>query len=188
MNFDNEKKQALHKLDKSKKGHIDEQIRSLIEIINQHPDYYSTSSCAGRIMLFIPAKKKMDAVWLFTSHKPIKISDIKPYLDNLPKKTVWCRMEPPIIHIVARNLDSADSLLKIANNAGFRRSCILSMKNRIIIEINIPEKLDAPIAENGELIITKNYLKTLIEHTNSRLEKTRKKLKNLERLFLQQHN
>ena len=185
MTFDNDKKQTLLKLDKSKKGHIDEQIRSLIDIINKHPDYYSTSSCAGRIMLIIPFNKKSDAKWLFSSHDTIKYSDLLPYLDKLPKEIVWLRMEPPIIHIVARNMDSADSLLRIANNNGFRRSCILSTKKRIIIEINIPDKMDAPISENNELIVTEDYLNILIEHANIRLKKTRKKIKKIYSLFLQ---
>lgn len=185
MNFDNKKKQVMLKLDKSKKGHIDEQIVSLIKNINEHPDYYSTSSCAGRIMLIRPGNKKNDANWIFSSHDIITINDLKPYLDKLPKETVWLRMEPPIIHIVARNMDSADSLLKIANNAGFRRSCILSLKKRVIIEIMIPEKMDVPISENTTLIVTEDYLKILIGHANLRLKKTRKKIKKIYSLFSQ---
>ncbi len=185
MNFDNKKTQVMLKLDRSKKGHIDAQIYSLIDIINKHPDYYSTSSCAGRIMLIIPSEKKNNADWIFSSHEPIKYGDLLPYLDKLPQETIWLRMEPPIIHIVTRNLDSADSLLKIANNAGFRRSCILSLKKRIIIEIMIPDKLDTPIAENNELIVTEDYLKILIEHANLRLKKTRKKIKKIYSLFSQ---
>ena len=185
MNFDNEKKQCLLKLDKSKKGNIDEQILPLINLINKHPDFYSTSSCAGRIMLIKPSKIKHDAEWLFSSHDIIEYSDLEPYLDKLPQETIYLRMEPPIIHIVARNLDSGDTLLKTANNAGFRRSCILSIKKRIVIEIMIPEKLDAPIAENNTLLVTEDYLKILIREANERLEKTRKKIKKIIKLFPQ---
>ena len=183
MNFDNEKKQALAKLDKSKKGHIDEQIIPLINAINNHPDFYSTSSCAGRILLIIPRKKKYDAKWLFFSHEPISYEELRPYLEDLPEETVWFRMEPPIIHICAKNLDAADELLKKANESGFRRSGIISFNKRVIIDIMIPEKLDAPISVNAKLIADNNYLKVLIKHANTRLKKTRNKLKKLEQLF-----
>ena len=40
MPFENEKKMFLAKIDKSKKGSLDERIIPLFNIINQHPDYY----------------------------------------------------------------------------------------------------------------------------------------------------
>lgn len=185
MNFDHEKKQALRKIDKSKKGHIDKQILSLVNLINNHSNYYTTSSCSGRIMLFLPSQtgKKQDAEWLFSSHEPVTIDEIKPYLKKLPKETLWLRMEPPILHICARNMEAADNLLKIANDSGFRRSSLLGFKNRIVIEIIIPEKLDAPISENCELIVREDYLKVLIKHANIRLRKSGKKLKKLQVMF-----
>lgn len=186
MNFQNEKKQALEKLikfDNSKKGEIDKQILTLITKINNSPNYYTTSSCAGRIMIIKPSKIKHDAEWLFSSHDSVKLNDILTSLNNLPKETVWLRMEPPIIHICSKDMDSADYLLKISNESGFRRSAILSFKKRIVIEIMVPEKMDVPISENGQLIVTKGYIGTLIEHANSKLKESRKKLKKLETLF-----
>ena len=47
MAFETDKKTALTKIDKSKKGQIDEQIKPLCDLINSSVDYYTTSSCSG---------------------------------------------------------------------------------------------------------------------------------------------
>ena len=41
-------------IDKSPKGSVDERIRSLVDLINCHPDYVTLSSCSGRVALFDP--------------------------------------------------------------------------------------------------------------------------------------
>jgi len=40
--------------DKSPKGSVDEEIRSIIDLINSHPSFVTLSSCSGRIALFNP--------------------------------------------------------------------------------------------------------------------------------------
>ena len=122
MNFDNEKKQSLSKIylnDKSKKGSIDKEISDLIRAINSNPDYYTTSSCAGRIMVIRPAIKKWDALWIFQSHKLTRIEDLP--LDKLPKGKCFLRMEPPILHICCRALENVSELLNETNKVGIRR-------------------------------------------------------------------
>ena len=57
MAFDSRKASILSSLagnsnDKSPKGSIDAPIVTLINLINSHPDYVTTSSCSGRISIF----------------------------------------------------------------------------------------------------------------------------------------
>jgi tRNA(Phe) wybutosine-synthesizing methylase Tyw3 len=56
MQFDFDKKQILAKKDKSSIQGVDSGIRKLVDIINSHNDYYTTSSCAGRIQRFCRAR------------------------------------------------------------------------------------------------------------------------------------
>ena len=47
MNFDNEKKQCLEKIDNSKKQSIDSGIKKIVDLLNSKENYYTTSSCSG---------------------------------------------------------------------------------------------------------------------------------------------
>ena len=51
MVFEQQKKTVLSKLDKSKKGSIDKGILKLVNTINKNSNYYTTSTCSGRIIL-----------------------------------------------------------------------------------------------------------------------------------------
>src|SRR5436305_6509068 len=44
------------KIDKSPKGSVDEAILPLIELLNKHDDYVTTSSCSGRIAIYCAGK------------------------------------------------------------------------------------------------------------------------------------
>ena len=52
------KKAILKKLDKSSKGDWDEKIISLCDKINSNDNYYTTSSCSGRIIIMKDVVKK----------------------------------------------------------------------------------------------------------------------------------
>ncbi|KAI6890903.1 hypothetical protein KC318_g13883 [Hortaea werneckii] len=56
--------------DLSPKGSVDEGIKDLISEINGLPDYVTTSSCAGRVAVYLEGAKgaKGGGKWLFTSH------------------------------------------------------------------------------------------------------------------------
>jgi len=184
MNFDNEKKQTLEKIDHSKKGSIDKQILSLIKKINSYPDYYTTSSCAGRILLIKKAEKKHEAEWLLSSHETVTYEEVKEKLNELPEKTVWFRMESPIIHLCTRTMEDADKIMLAANKAGLRRTGIISFRKRIVVELFIPEKMDVPISKDKKLLVDEDYLKYIIDLANNKLKKSRKRLKKFEKEFL----
>ncbi|KPM37901.1 hypothetical protein AK830_g8663 [Neonectria ditissima] len=74
--------------DASPKGSVDEGIRDLIDEINQAAGVVTTSSCAGRVSVFLEGRRVVDAdaedeqvagvggkgaggTWLFVSHNPV---------------------------------------------------------------------------------------------------------------------
>ena len=70
MLFDQQKKDCLNRIDKSIKKSIDKDIRPLVNLINNLNDYYTTSSCSGRILLIEKkTDKKKDARFVFAEHK-----------------------------------------------------------------------------------------------------------------------
>ena len=181
MTFNNDKKLCLQKADKSKKGSIDKEIKPLIDIINSSPDYYTTSSCAGRITLLELSKngKKHEAKWLLISHNTVTMQQIKQALQQQYKKTVWLKEESSIIHINCRTIEDATSLLHFFQENGFKRSGITSIKNKIMLEIMSTESMDVPVAENNTQLIDDTYLKHCIALANQKLKTTKKRIKDI---------
>lgn len=172
--FDNNKKTFLSKQDKSKKGGIDKAILPLVEKINQHNDYYTTSSCSGRIVLLKESEsgRKDEAEWLFVSHDKIKVSELK--IEE--KEKVWFKFEPAILHINCRNIEAAQFLLDKARPL-FKITGIMNT-SKLTVEIRGTDRIDAPVLE-----ATDEYISILVNEANTKLEKTRQKLNDLEMLF-----
>ena len=81
--FDRQKKQTLSGIDHSKKGSFDKPIDDLMMYINALPDYFTTSSCSGRIIVFSEGdKKKQGCRWLLTSHETVNAADVIKAIQN----------------------------------------------------------------------------------------------------------
>jgi len=166
MNFPNNKKTYLAKSDKSKKGDIDIKIIPLLETINALPDYYTTSSCSGRVYLWKGTGKKSETQWLKVSHDLIE-EDFFELIDD--KGLVWLRLEAVILHIACKDLKAAHTLLEKARKF-YKKSCILSASSKIIVEIRGSEFMEMPLYRDGELLFSGDF-SWLKEIINQKLEK-----------------
>lgn len=178
MQFDKLKSDFLKKKDKSKKGYIDKSIINLVNKMNSSKNYYTTSSCSGRIVLLaLKPAKKLGAKWLFKSHSYVNFSQIKKSLTKLPKTDVWLRSEGAIFHIACRNIIDAQQLVNKARSVGFKRSGIQATHKKIIVEIASSEYIYAIIAKNGRLVVDESYIRVLINEANKKLKANKEKLR-----------
>ncbi len=188
MPFDIDKKNNLAKLanhDKSKKGSVDEEILWLVEQINGLDDFHTLSSCAGRVMLIgEPDDRRKDQLtWLLASHQPVDPEEAGKALDSSKDSNVWLKMEGPILHVCARDFDSAARLLDIAERAGFRRKGLISVRKRFIAEMYSSQYIEMPVRQEGRMLLTEEGLKDSIRIANQRLEKSREILKRFSALL-----
>ncbi|HLD88923.1 MAG TPA: tRNA wybutosine-synthesizing 3 family protein [Candidatus Nanoarchaeia archaeon] len=181
MNFNKQKQDILKKQDKSKKGDVDEKIQKLTNLINNKKNFYTTSSCSGRIMLLQVSNsgKKNETKWLFVSHNPVAFQEIADTLKN-PEGDVWFKQEGMILHISARTIEDAEKMLIICREAGFKRAGITNTGKRIVLEIFSNERIDTIACKNGKKIIDGDYLKILMEEANKKLERNWENLEKLE--------
>ncbi len=193
--FDEGKQRVLARLgrpDRSKKGAVDEEAWPLIDAINTLDDYYTTSSCAGRITLFVEPSsgKKHEGAWLLVSHQPVTralVSDaLRPDALRAHEGTVWFRMEGAIFHIACRDLAAADALLKTCKAAGWKHSGVTGTSPKILIEATTSERIDVPIAKDGERFVPEGFIDYLIAEANRKLEATAKKRARLVALLRKQ--
>ncbi|MGV8150156.1 MAG: tRNA wybutosine-synthesizing 3 family protein [Candidatus Woesearchaeota archaeon] len=187
--FDFQKKICLDKLykpDRSRKGDVDAPIIPLIDYINSLNNFYTTSSCSGRIQLLTEAEKKPDVKWLHVSHELFTNDDTEKVLKilnspNLPADRIWLREENLILHVACRTMDDADKILKIVRDIGFRRSGVIADSNIIIVEICSTEKMDVPLSDNKRLVVDDKYVRLIINIANEKFSKGREKLVRLEK-------
>lgn len=188
--FAKQKEKYLNELeksdpDRSKKGDVDLQVKPLLDTINAHPEFYTTSSCAGRIDLFVepPSGKKHEGAWIYVSHDPAVEKEVLSALSTLPNEVLWFRMEGAILHICARTMEAANLFLQKCKESGWKHSGITGSKKRIIIEATTSERMDIPIAKEGELLIPKKFVAFMVREANQKLSKTREKMERLRKAF-----
>ena len=180
--FDGFKKQTLHKLSESlKSGDVDEKVLPILEKINSHQSYVTTSSCSGRIILLQLPKvgDKKKAIFIGRWHDPVSLKDILDELLNYKEGQLWFIAQSPIFHICCRSLEDADRLLKIGISSGFKHSGFKSNTPRIIVELLSTERMDVPLAKQDFRFFSGEYLGFLTMIGNDLLKRGQKKLDRL---------
>ncbi len=157
-------------------GKADEDAVPLVRAINSKKNYYTTSSCAGRIVIMkIPDPgRKEDAEFLKKWHREIKLKEL---LDGLKEhkniKNKWIIFNPPIFHIGSRTLEDAYKITQLGIQSGFKNSGIRSVTNKkIITQIISTEGLDVPYSDS----LTDDYLRDLKDNLNFMLRRSRNKM------------
>lgn len=159
--FDRQKADILASLgvvDYSPKGSVDKEIVPLINLVNENPDLVTTSSCAGRVSIFIEGHKSRiggkgdGGSWLFFTHDPKELrgwaqglSEYKhpePVSPEETRRYVLYKFEPFILHVKCRTHETARRLASLALRTGFRETGIGPNDN---VAIRISMRVDAPI-------------------------------------------
>ena len=219
------KNDVLARLDKSSKNSWDKNIVGLCDKINGLEDYYTTSSCAGRIVLMKDEDEKRPGLFIEVWHDRIGFEDLKEKLSSLcseidgsePEQVqgsslgkvdkednisltklnrsasttsgvekyenLKFKMEPCILHVACRDLECAQKLFNKAKLAGWKKSGIISFKDRVMLELNSTERLEFPVVCDGELLVEDKFLKIVVREANERLEKSWKKIERLGKLI-----
>ena len=160
---------------------VDEGALPLLSIINKIDGLYTSSSCAGRIVLLeIPhIGDKKGARFLGLWHRTIQLEELSAASKKATKGLLWLLAQAPIIHIGVENLPLADRMVKTAVACGFKNSAIRSLGKTVIIELCSTERLDAPIGRDGGLFCSEKHLTLLVEISNEVIERSSEKMSRL---------
>ena len=173
-------------------GEIDENVIEILKTINSSNDYYTTSSCAGRIQLISLPKlgDKVGSVVIGKWHDPVDYEILKTALAKWDGKNILMLLvQSPVIHVVCRNLNAASKIRNIGDASGFKYSTIRSIhtgeKNseeqmNITVEILSTERMDIPLGRDGNLFPGEDYLKYILDLAFTCLERSRGKLDRLQ--------
>ncbi|OGJ12826.1 hypothetical protein A3K82_00730 [Candidatus Pacearchaeota archaeon RBG_19FT_COMBO_34_9] len=183
--FQKRKQEILSKSDKSHIGIWDEKIAELCNKINSFENYYTTSSCSGRIILMIDAEKKGEDLFVFVSHDKVSFDELKRELNLAPNKNknIKFKLEPCILHVTCKSFEDAEEIYNKAKLAGWKKSGIVGVKNGFTAELNSTEKLEFPIIQDKRLLVDDDFLKIVLDEANKKLEKVWRKIRKLGKLI-----
>lgn len=218
LNFDARKARILAEIesptpDLSPKGFIDVQILPLISRLNVHQDVVTTSSCSGRVSVFVEGAKDTSprvggkgdgGRWLFVDHDPVDIAGMGD--SQIAEKVVGraaaaglCdvgaatrfvhfKFETMILHILARDLATAQKILSTALSAGFRESGVMNSTQSPMVAIRSNGlALDAIIgvldADTGNIqkLVSDEYIAMLVRVGNMRFQENDRRIEKLTR-------
>ncbi|KAL0023672.1 hypothetical protein WJX77_012323 [Trebouxia sp. C0004] len=197
--FEQRQQQVLDALssqetDKSRAGGVDARITLLVDGMNRHLHLYTTSSCSGRISVFAEpsaatrAAGKKGGEWVYATHDlahgPDVLACIKQRMMSGAK--LIFRFEPFILAAECRDMPTAQQLVSVAREAGFRESGVTATKARIIAGIRCSLRLEVPVADAGRMLVDKDYLqKYLVDFGNEKMEANWARTTRLHHLFQQ---
>lgn len=180
--FQRRKKDILSKSDKSSKKSWDKRVIPLCEKINSSSNYYTTSSCSGRIVIMADKEKKQNGLFIKVYHDLISFKKLKNDLNKINYVSlVKFKQEPCILHIACESLKDAQNLLDKAKLAGWKKSGIISSDKRFVVELNGTEKLEFLIMDKGKLLVNNEYLELVVKRSNENLKKSWDKIRKLEK-------
>ena len=183
-NFKEQKAKAMEGLRKAlTEDKVDHDIIPLLEKINALENYFTTSSCSGRISVMeMPYfGDKVNSVWLGKWHREVTVEEVLEAIGKHSSGQLWFLVRSPILHVSARTLEDAVKLLNLAIGLGFKYSNIKSVSHKkLLVEIRSTERMDVPLGENGELWVDGNYLERIINLANAQVRRFKGKLRRLE--------
>ncbi|RLM85219.1 tRNA wybutosine-synthesizing protein 2/3/4 isoform X2 [Panicum miliaceum] len=198
MDFARRKAAALAALsspapDKSPKGGVDAPIAPLLEVLNSHPDLFTTSSCSGRVSVLAqpqegqgqgaakPKKKARGGGWVYVSHDPADPDAVVEQLfgrsgSGAAGDELVFRFEPMIVAVECSDAAAAAALVAAAISAGFRESGITSLQKRAMVAIRCSIRMEVPLGQSGELVVSPEYVRYLVRIANSKMEANKKRM------------
>jgi Uncharacterized conserved protein len=159
---------------------VDEDILELLNLINSLDNYYTLSSCSGRIQIIEGENlSKRDSLKSLAKwHREVKIEEIKEVLnEKISYENLWISVQPPILHVACKTLEDALNLIKSARECGFKHSGILSFEwDRYVVELNSSVRLDIPLFYKGKRIFDLDKIDNLIFILNENLRRAKQSL------------
>ncbi|WP_252900877.1 tRNA-wybutosine modification methyltransferase TYW3 [Vulcanisaeta sp. JCM 14467] len=96
-------------------------------------------------------------------HRPVTYSEVINVISGISEGDAWLLVRAPIMHFVARDLNGALKILRIARDAGFKHSGIYSVTHDgVVVEVQGEDRFEVPIMINGSLIVPKDELRRIV--------------------------
>ncbi|XP_072296547.1 tRNA wybutosine-synthesizing protein 3 homolog [Eucyclogobius newberryi] len=175
------KRQSEQKLDQSKKGAVDQDVAGLVRLLSGSAQYFTTSSCSGRVILIDGSAEsrdvqKQNCQWLFVSHQKCTSQQLSDAVGRSSGDAVL-KFEPFVLHVQCRRLDDAQLMHSVAINSGFRNSGLTVGKTgKIISAVRSTHGLEVPLTHRGTPLVTPDYINFLCQICNQKMKENLRRI------------
>lgn len=188
--FERRKEQILASLDHSPKGSLDAPILELLSWLNAQQSLVTTSSCSGRIAVFLgssdPSSSK-GGEWLLSCHEAITDagSAWQSVTDGVRSRCsqgmlATFLLEPFLLHAESADTETAQLVLQCAREAGLRESGLSLGRRRVMVQLrSLALRLEVPLALHGDLLVDRRYFDVLVAMANERLAENARRVARL---------
>jgi|ETNmetMinimDraft_2_1059921.scaffolds.fasta_scaffold71572_2 tRNA wybutosine-synthesizing protein 3 len=174
-NFENTKKDILGKRDKSNVGFMDDRIKGLCDAVNSGGNMFTTSSCSGRVVLIKDSEKKEGGLFLFRSHDLVSFDELKLEVEKVASEIseglVIFKQESCLLVVSCKDNRVQDWLFNLARNNGWKKSGILSLNRKYLVELMSSGSLEFPVVKDGKVLVDDDFLRIVVDRANRNLEK-----------------
>jgi tRNA(Phe) wybutosine-synthesizing methylase Tyw3 len=180
--FDAAKKKTLENVnsgeDYSPKGSIDGPCHALVLFLNHLSDFFTLSSCSGRISIYEDNEQDAKGVkWLLVRHCCVTTEEVWDKAAEVMRNAstnqrLVFKSEPFIMHLQCRDIKSGSHLLRLAHSCGFRESGLMTVDvKKIVLAIRTTAfGLEVPIIMNGIFLMNGiEAFKLVVSEANKRL-------------------
>ncbi len=180
---------AMHKKSFEKavnEGKADKQIIPMCRFVSKTKNFFTSSSCAGRIILLqLPkGESKKDASFHRKWHRIVKEKELWEGINAVTSGELWFKLDPFILHIGADSLENSKKVLAAMTKAGVKRGGIIVAKpGKFLVELQGSQGIAFPVKKRKKVLVEKEYMKYILERANEKLEKNYSLLKRLEKEF-----
>ena len=164
-----------------KMGRMDEDFIPFCNFIVKTKNYFTSSSCAGRIALIGlgETEEKQESAFYRKWHRQVKEKEVLEAVKDFNGKVLWFKQEPIILHIGTNNIENAKQLLVVCEKVGIKRAGIKVAKDgKFIVEMLGTQNINAPIKEE-DMCVSEDYLKYLVKKGNEKFKKNQELIKKL---------
>lgn len=180
-------KKSLEKAIAGKKA--DRQMIALCKFVSRTKNFFTSSSCAGRIILLqLPKNEnKLDASFHRKWHGRVGEKELWQGIEAETKGELWFKLDSFILHIGAGSLENAKKVLECMKKAGVRRGGIIVAKpGKFLVEMQGTQSIAFPLKKGKDVLVDREFLHYNLKRANEKLEQNYEMLKRLEAVFRQE--
>ncbi len=161
----------------------DPRIIPLCKFMNGLPEFFTASSCSGRITVLEldEQENKRESAFFYKKHGKINAKLVWKRIHEKSQNNLWFKQEPFILHLGTNSLENANLLLDCCRKAGIKRAGIMVAKpGKFVLEIIGTHGLAVPIKQKNRVLVEKKFFGLLARQANKKLEANFVRLKRFE--------